>query len=196
MKASFPTDFRPFFSLLRKPGRLCRPDCRSVVLCVAFAVLLRRNERVFALRRGFWGTPLLRLHLIPIPLVFPAGKTVHPRGRNHTSNWQADHATRDRARETRRKRAGTMICKLACNISVSDSFSYSLPKQANPRLLFGVSSRGGFGLQSRPLERPPPAYFFSFLNKYSSTLPLISSQISRLMGHTSASTTRLARCSA
>ena len=76
-------------------------------------------------------------------------------GRYHPTTRQADHATRDRARETRRKRAGTMICKLACNISVSDSFSYSLPKQANPRLPFGVSSRGGFGLQSRPLERLP-----------------------------------------
>ena len=39
-------------------------------------------------------------------------------------------------------------------------------------------------------------YFFSFLNRYSSTLPLISSQILRSMGNTSAPSTRLARNSA
>jgi len=40
-----PLIFSGFFSLLRKPGRLCRPDCRWVDLCVSFAVSLRRNER-------------------------------------------------------------------------------------------------------------------------------------------------------
>ena len=86
---------------------------------------------------------------------FPKEKRRIPAGTTIQQEGQADHAKRDRARETRRKRVGTMMCKLACNISVSDSFSYSLPKQANLRLPFGVSSRGGFGLQSRPLERSP-----------------------------------------
>ena len=45
MRASSPSASKPFFSLLCKPGRRCRPDCRYVGLCNGNAVSLRRNER-------------------------------------------------------------------------------------------------------------------------------------------------------
>jgi len=45
LRASSRSASKPFFGLLRKPGRLCRPDCRFGVVGVASAVSLRRNER-------------------------------------------------------------------------------------------------------------------------------------------------------
>ena len=40
-----PRIFSAFFSLLRKPAEHSSADCRTVGLCIASAVFLRKNER-------------------------------------------------------------------------------------------------------------------------------------------------------
>ena len=52
VRASSPLGFRPFFSLLTQTRGTSSADCRTVDLCGGDAVFLRKNERVFALRRG------------------------------------------------------------------------------------------------------------------------------------------------
>jgi len=125
-----PLIFSDFFSLLRKPGRLCRPDCRFIGLCATFAVLLRRNERealrappspqgegifIVANRKGFPLRGSCRLirrlmrcsapqSALSLSARFPAGKRRFPAGDTIQQWRQADHALRDRARETRKKK--------------------------------------------------------------------------------------------
>ena len=76
-----PMIFSVFFSLLRKPAEHSSADCRFGAGGVSSAILLRRFSRSF--RRS---------------------ETAFPRRRNHTTKRQADHALRDRARETGKKK--------------------------------------------------------------------------------------------
>ena len=147
---------RPFSVCFANPRGMAPRTAAGLGCAVVAAVLLWQNERETRCGASWGITPQAALSPFP-SLVFPAGKTAIPRGRNHSSNRQADHASRDRARETRRKRAGTTICKLACNIGVFDSFSYSLPPPANPRSVFEGARGTAFDAKAVPRTSPLPA---------------------------------------
>ena len=90
-----PMTFLTFFSLLRKPGRLCRPDCRSGTTCVwDRRFFCGKNEREEApLRRRDSETRSFR-----------RSETARPAGATAQAGGRPDDAV-VRIREADRKRA-------------------------------------------------------------------------------------------
>ena len=129
-----PLIFSGFFCLLRKPGRLCRPDCRLVDLGVTAAVSLLRNPARFSRRKN--GIP--------------------PRAQPSNNDSRPITQQRDRARETRRKRAGSRGARLLAH-SDSDSFSHGLSKTGQPKIGFRGNSREAFDAKAVPRTSPLPA---------------------------------------
>ena len=103
-------------------------------------------------RRFFCGkNERVRERQLRLARSFRRSETAIPRGRNHASWRQADHAARDRARETGKKKGSGGWRASLLAIQIPDPFSYSLPKQANSKLAFGWGLGRGFGL-----PKPPP----------------------------------------
>ncbi len=131
------------------------------------------------------------------PARFPAEK----RRPQHQSAPKRQSAEQSSAglRSSLKKKPGKTEASLLASV-FSGSFSYQLPRQrkhtpSNANAGFrGELERGLW--PSKAALSIVPHHFFSFLNKYSSTLPRISSLILRSMGNTSAPSTRRARCSA
>ncbi len=152
-KQAFPTLPSPFFCALCALAELCSADCRSGAACVWLAPFFLRKKRAgFALRRGMGNAACGSRP--PVPLVSPQRNGGPPRALPHIIVAGPD-GTAVRARAARRKRERRPPGRACSQPWNPLSFSISLPNQPNQRLAFGESSRGSFGLQSCPLERPP-----------------------------------------
>ena len=170
-RASSLLGFRPFFSLL-KQTRSAKPNGLPRGGLVRWRRRFSAEKRAeIALRRGKWETPLRRLHLIRS---FRRSETAIPRGRYHPSHRQADHAPRDRARETHKKKRSENEERACSYIRFQILFSYSLPKQANQRPVFGWVWEGLLTQKPPPNVPLRPAYA---LPAQPSTLTILCSTI-------------------
>jgi len=122
-----PMTFLTFFSLLRKPGRRCRPDCRSGTTCVW-------ERRFFCGKNERESTPQ---------------RNGAPRRRNRTSWRQADGAASASAKRIEKERVNhrgglarsrdfTLLFRIACRNKPTKRlvFGRVLGKR-NPPLPFG-----------------------------------------------------------
>ena len=146
LRASSRSASSPFFSLLRKPGRRCRPDCRLVNLCEGyrrFAAAKRAEGALCGARRRS-------------PLVFPAGKTAFSRGRSHASSQgrPVPHRGIASAKRTRKK---TEV-RGASSLAHSNLLPFFVwPAQtSHPNAGFQGCSRGAFTLKAAPRTSLPP----------------------------------------
>ena len=140
MKASFPADSKPFFSLLRKPAERSSADCRFSILCVSVAVFSAEKTSGKVRRCG---------GAIVKPACFAAAK----RRSSASATTQQMRQARTAAPSGRAKRAekesGDHGIELARIPEIHSLFRKACRNKPTQRLVFGWVLGRGFGRQSR-----------------------------------------------